>query len=89
MGNMMVMRLLVSDLVGDQAAADYLEAIRLLNIVYQSSEAANSPTVAEYLIKYINASDPSQKVLVFPYHREVLGVLEAVIYHSLPGVEHV
>ena len=52
---------------------------------YQASGIAKSPATTEYIIDWLEGSDPSQKLVVFAHHKEVLDYIETTISQKYKG----
>ena len=81
-------RLSVADLAGGDARSANFEARRLLMMAYQQSGISKAPSVAQYLLDWLEGSG-TQKILVFAHHQQVMDVLEQAVAKKLKGVGHI
>ena len=69
----------------DEANAANFEARQLLNAAYQTSGVAKAPATTEYILDWLEGSDPSQKLVVFAHHKQVLDYMETTINKKYKG----
>lgn len=76
----------ISDLDADDVAnSAQWEARRLLMQAYQSSGIAKAPSTTEYILDWIEGTDPTQKLVVFAHHKEVMDYIETSIAAKYKG----
>ena len=80
-------RLLVDDLLGQDAASAHFEARHLLMMAYQQSGIGKAKSVADFLLDWL-AGSGTQKILVFAHHKDVMDVLEKAMAKKFKGLGH-
>ena len=61
------------------------EARRLLMQAYQASGIAKAPATTDYILDWLEGSDPSQKLVVFAHHKQVLDYVENAVSKKYKG----
>ncbi|KAL7551913.1 hypothetical protein ACHAWF_015118 [Thalassiosira exigua] len=56
-----------------------------MTAAYQASGVAKAPATTEYIVDWLEGSDPSRKLVVFAHHKDVLDYIETTVSRKYKG----